>query len=141
MQLGFVGLGKMGLNMVTRLAGKGQNHTPASVPCSYSQESGTANFGDSAGDSNGAMRPLSNMWPVNPLPDGINIAYSNGTAFYQILAATLLPNTIYTLKASAGERADVGQRGYVENQGYYMELSVDTGGGYGARSVRDRKVT
>ena len=44
-----------------RLACKGQHHTPVSVPCSYSQESGTLKFGDDFGDSTGDI----NMgWPI-----------------------------------------------------------------------------
>jgi hypothetical protein len=68
------------------------------------------------------------FYPMYPsIPDGDQIAYSHGTAFFQILPVTIQANTTYTLSFWAGQRQDIGAvtNGYqfVQNQGYYAELS------------------
>lgn len=101
---------------------------------------------DISSDSNGAMNPTigplipgntagSPMFPF--IPEGENIAYSNGTPFYQILLATLQPNTTYTMSFWAGSRQDAGGF-FGENQGYFGELAV--GPNYGSRTVLARTV-
>lgn len=92
-------------------------------------------------DSVGTMNPTDAMFN-GPLPDGEYTAYSNGTSFFQILTETLQPNFIYTLSAYVGMRNlipnDPMLDGYTENQGYYVELSVDNNGTYDGRTVLAR---
>jgi hypothetical protein len=77
------------------------------------------------GDSAGTMNPTTAMFPS--VPDGEQIAYSNGGPFYQILPVTVTPGVTYTMRAYAGQRADVEGNLigiFYENQGYNMELAV-----------------
>jgi hypothetical protein len=65
------------------------------------------------------------MFPY--VPDGDQVAYTNGTPFFQILPVTIQANTIYTLTFFAGQRQDTGGvGGFAENQGYAAELSAGT---------------
>jgi hypothetical protein len=49
--------------------------------------------------------------PITPgqfdyVPDGLQVGYSNGGSISQVLAATLQPNTVYTLTVYVGRRTD-----------------------------------
>ena len=47
-----------------------------------------------------------------PVPDGVQVAYSNGPTISQLLSAVLQPNTQYTLGAYVGQRLAIGFQGY-----------------------------
>jgi len=96
---------------------------------------------DHSSDSNGTLHPDSTMFFNNGtfntfptgIPEGLNVGYSNGTPFYQILSSTIQASTIYNLMFYAGARFDF------ENQGYFAELSADTGNGdWNGRTVLAR---
>lgn len=59
----------------------------------------------------GAFRPQAAQY-INPLPNGVNLAYSNGGNISQTLATNLAPNTTYTLTVSVGRRLDDPFPGY-----------------------------
>jgi hypothetical protein len=63
----------------------------------------TAGTGDA-----GSWQPTS----AYPAPDGKFIAYSNGGTISQTLAASLTPNTAYTLSVDIGHRPDGLEAGY-----------------------------
>ena len=53
----------------------------------------------------GSFQPSSTYFAL-PLPDGNIVAYSNGGSISQTLAASLTPDTIYTLSVDVGNRLD-----------------------------------
>jgi len=59
----------------------------------------------------GAFRPQAGQY-VNPIPGGVNLAYSNGGDISEILSTNLAPNTMYTLTVSVGRRLDDPFPGY-----------------------------
>jgi hypothetical protein len=80
---------------------------------------------------------LDNNFPY--VPDGNQVAYANGAAFFQLLPVTIQADTIYTLTYYAGMRQDAGAPdGYAENQGFYAELSG--GSSYDTRTPFVRSV-
>ncbi|NCR77696.1 MAG: PEP-CTERM sorting domain-containing protein [Microcystis aeruginosa K13-06] len=69
--------------------------------------------GQDAGVSNpGASLPPSIYYNGAPVPDGVQVAYSNGATISQVLSAVLQPNTQYTLGAHVGQRLAIGFQGY-----------------------------
>lgn len=69
--------------------------------------------GQDAGVSNpGASLPPSIYYNGAPVPDGVQVAYSNGATISQVLSAVLQPNTQYTLGAYVGRRLVIGFQGY-----------------------------
>jgi hypothetical protein len=69
--------------------------------------------GQDAGVSNpGASLPSNIYYNGAPVPDGVQVAYSNGATISQVLSAVLQPNTQYTLGAYVGRRLVIGFQGY-----------------------------
>jgi len=69
--------------------------------------------GQDAGVSNpGASLPSNIYYDGAPVPDGVQVAYSNGATISQVLSAVLQPNTQYTLGAHVGQRLAIGFQGY-----------------------------
>ena len=61
----------------------------------------------------GAFDPTTTQYnPESIIPDGENVAYSNGGAFCQDLTETLKSNVRYTLQVDVGQRADTALAGY-----------------------------
>jgi PEP-CTERM motif len=132
----------------TRISGRDtacvNNPAPYNVPGCVGFGSGWV-IDDPTGDSSGVMNPTTGapigndptLYPMFPfIPEGQNVGYTNGTAFYQVLTDTIMANTTYTLSFWAGSRQDVGAGGFFENQGYFGELSAATGSG----NLADRTV-
>ena len=59
----------------------------------------------------GQFQPGSGFF-TQPVPDGSLVAYSNGGTISQTLAASLTPNTTYTLSVDVGRRLDAGLNSY-----------------------------
>jgi len=59
----------------------------------------------------GAFHPQAAQF--GSVPEGVNVAYSNGGTISQVLAATLSSNTLYTLTVKVGKRLDLNFPGYV----------------------------
>lgn len=111
---------------------------------------------DPTGDSSGPMHPYTLATPAPAgtdtsgfgytyqffaVPDGVNVAYTNGAPFYQIVQSPIQANTTYTLQAYTGNRYDYGSTlppVFSENQGFFMELAVDIDGNYFDRVVLAR---
>jgi hypothetical protein len=69
--------------------------------------------GQDAGVSDpGASLPSNIYYNGAPVPDGVQVAYSNGATISQVLSAVLQPNTQYTLGAYVGQRLAIGFQGY-----------------------------
>ena len=58
---------------------------------------------------------------VAAVPDGVNVAWSNGGTISQVLADTLQPGD-YTLQAYVGWRGDLPNRGFPNWPGYAVQL-------------------
>uniref|UniRef100_Q01R59 Ice-binding protein C-terminal domain-containing protein n=1 Tax=Solibacter usitatus (strain Ellin6076) TaxID=234267 RepID=Q01R59_SOLUE len=61
---------------------------------------------DPPGVFSGTFRPLSTAW--DSIPDGVQVAFSNGGTLTQTLAATVAPNTTYTLSVWVSQRWSAG---------------------------------
>ena len=61
---------------------------------------------DPPGVFSGAFRPLSTAW--DSIPDGVQVAFSNGGTLTQTLAATIAPSTTYTLSVWVSQRWSAG---------------------------------
>ncbi|MBE8996397.1 PEP-CTERM sorting domain-containing protein [Microcystis aeruginosa] len=55
---------------------------------------------------------LDRFYNLQPVPDGVQVAYSNGGTISQTLSATLQANTQYTLGAYVGSRKNMAFPGY-----------------------------
>ena len=64
-----------------------------------------------AGGEQGSFQPSSTYFTL-PLPDGSIVAYSNGGTISQTLAASLTPDTTYTLSVDVGRRFDANVNNY-----------------------------
>ncbi|MES2125709.1 MAG: PEP-CTERM sorting domain-containing protein [Pseudomonadota bacterium] len=64
-----------------------------------------------SGDT-GVWNPRNPAYYPGGIPDGINVAYSNGGSFSQTLATALSNDTNYTLTMSVGIRTDVPFQNY-----------------------------
>ena len=74
--------------------------------------------GWSTTDNAGQFEPGSssgNFAYFNYVPDGLNVAYSNGGSIYQTIAATAVAGDTYTLTLDVGSRADGALTTPVEN--------------------------
>ena len=60
----------------------------------------------------GTFNPTATTYPLG-VPDGVNVTHSNGGTMYQVLAAVLEPNTIYTLRVELGNRPETPFPGYM----------------------------
>lgn len=121
------------------------NPAPYNVPGCSGFGSSAWQTADNQSDSNGVQNPTlgATQGPSGEMftyvPDGEQVAYSNGTPFFQILPVTIQANTTYTLTFYAGQRQDAGAPdGFAENQGYYAELSG--GSDYASRTPFVRSV-
>lgn len=61
---------------------------------------------DPPGVFSGSFSPLSNAW--DSIPDGIQVAFSNGGTLTQTLAASIVPDTTYTLSVWVSQRWSAG---------------------------------
>ena len=60
----------------------------------------------------GKSKPDNIYYNGAPVPDGVQVAYSNGATISQVLSAVLQPNTQYTLGAYVGRRLFISFQGY-----------------------------
>lgn len=74
------------------------------------------------GSGSGAYNPLdtSPYYFGESVPDGVNVAYSNGATLFQSLESTLEASTLYTLSVSVGARPEPS----VQFPGYGIQLWV-----------------
>ncbi len=127
------------------------NPPPYNVPGCSGFGSSAWLTADSQSDSNGVLNPTigptdsgsSINYPMfTYIPDGDQVAYTHGSAFFQILPVTIQADTTYTLTFWIGERQDIGSvtNGYqfIQNQGYYGELAG--GASYDTRTAFLRTV-